>query len=195
MQSLGLDGSVFVHDAALVGYPPMHRDHRFGRELAGVRLCEGVRVEAFAVVEHGIWQATVIGARSWLMPYVHVGHDVVVGEDCEIAGGSVIAAHSTLGAGVRIGLHTVTRPGVTIGDGARTGAGAVVVCDVPAGETWVGNPARKLERKGAPTAELVDVDEAERFAAAAGVGVGDWADTVARWDLSPARGREPHPCW
>lgn len=186
----GVDGAVMVHDQALVGYPPMHRDHRCSEGLAGVRLCEGVKVEAFAVVEHGIWRATVVGARSWLMPYVHVGHDVVIGEDCEVAGGSVIAAHCTLGRGVRIGLHTTTRPGVTIGDGARTGAGAVVVCDIPPGETWVGNPARKLGRRAAPTAGPVAEDEAERMAAMAGIAANEWAATVALWGPR----REMHPC-
>lgn len=45
---------------------------------------------------------------------------------------------------VAIGMSAVIGPGVTIGRGATIGMGAVVTKSVPAGETWVGNPARKL---------------------------------------------------
>jgi acetyltransferase-like isoleucine patch superfamily enzyme len=46
--------------------------------------------------------------------------------------------------GASIGAGAVILPGVTIGEGAMIGAGAVVTKSVPAGETWVGNPAHKL---------------------------------------------------
>lgn len=45
--------------------------------------------------------------------------------------------------GASIGANVTILCGVTIGEGALIGAGSVVTKDVPAGETWVGNPARK----------------------------------------------------
>lgn len=46
--------------------------------------------------------------------------------------------------GATIGANATILPGVTIGKGAMIGAGAVVTMDVPDGETWVGNPARRM---------------------------------------------------
>lgn len=43
-----------------------------------------------------------------------------------------------------IGMGALIGAGVTIGEGAFIGMGAVVTKDVPAGETWVGNPARPI---------------------------------------------------
>ena len=50
-----------------------------------------------------------------------------------------------VGKGASIGAGAVILPGVTIGANALIGAGAVVTKDVPCGETWAGNPARRLE--------------------------------------------------
>lgn len=44
--------------------------------------------------------------------------------------------------GASIGANATILGGVTIGAGALIGAGSVVTRDVPAGELWVGNPAR-----------------------------------------------------
>lgn len=55
---------------------------------------------------------------------------------------------------VNIGANATIGPGLRIGQGATIGMGAVVTKDVPAGETWVGNPARPL-RKASLTAEVV----------------------------------------
>ena len=52
-------------------------------------------------------------------------------------------AQTRVGRGASIGGGAVILPGVTIGAGAMIGAGAVVTKDVPAGETWAGNPARR----------------------------------------------------
>ncbi len=44
--------------------------------------------------------------------------------------------------GVSIGANATILPGLVIGEGAMIGAGSVVTRDVPAGELWVGNPAK-----------------------------------------------------
>ncbi|MFW2136702.1 acyltransferase [Chryseobacterium sp. TY4] len=45
--------------------------------------------------------------------------------------------------GASIGANATILPGLTIGENAIIGAGSVVTKDVPAGETWFGNPAKK----------------------------------------------------
>ncbi len=50
-----------------------------------------------------------------------------------------------VGNDVLIGTNAMVLKGVTIGDQAIIGAGSVVTHDVPSGEIWAGNPARKLK--------------------------------------------------
>ena len=44
--------------------------------------------------------------------------------------------------GASIGAGSVILPGLTIGEGSMVGAGSVLTKDIPAGELWIGNPAR-----------------------------------------------------
>ena len=46
-----------------------------------------------------------------------------------------------------IGANTTVLPGIKIGKGAIIGSGSVVTKDVPEGEVWVGNPARKIKKR------------------------------------------------
>ncbi|MCR4809449.1 MAG: N-acetyltransferase [Prevotella sp.] len=48
--------------------------------------------------------------------------------------------------GASIGAGSVILPGITIGENAMIGAGSVVTRDVPAGELWLGNPARFMKK-------------------------------------------------
>jgi serine O-acetyltransferase len=66
---------------------------------------------------------------------------VTVGWDYRGARRPIIGDNVFIGAGAKV------LGAVTVGDGARIGANAVVVCDVPAGATAVGVPARIVERR------------------------------------------------
>ena len=86
--------------------------------------------------------------------HVHVHHfgylgDVAIGDGANIGAGTVTcnfdgtAKHRTvIGAEAFIGSNTMLIAPVTVGEGARTSASAVVTRDVPPGMLAVGIPAR-----------------------------------------------------
>jgi bifunctional UDP-N-acetylglucosamine pyrophosphorylase/glucosamine-1-phosphate N-acetyltransferase len=87
--------------------------------------------------------------------------DADVGARTNVGAGTITANYdgsakhrTTIGEGVFLGVDTMLRAPVTLGDGARTGAGAVVTHDVPAGKLAVGVPARIRE----PRAKASETD-------------------------------------
>lgn len=131
-----------IHPTAVIGDPPQMR----GYTGPGItpEIAPTARVEALVTVDAGCEHATFIGAGTWLMKGVHVGHDAWIGCDCEIAPLTSVGGYVTIGHRVKVGQGALFKPGVIVGDDARIGMGAVVTKNVPAGETWVGNPARNM---------------------------------------------------
>ena len=92
-----------------------------------------------------------LGARVRQHHMSYIG-DADVGADTNVGAGTITANYdgsrkhrTTIGTGVFLGVDTMLRAPVTLGDGSKTGAGAVVTHDVPAGRLAVGVPARIRE--------------------------------------------------
>ena len=64
-----------------------------------------------------------------------------------------------IGKNVWIGAGAVFLPGITVGDGAVIGAGAVVTRDIPADVVAVGNPCRVLRPVGERDRAYYDRDK------------------------------------
>ncbi len=87
---------------------------------------------------------------------VHLAYvgDAAVGERTNIGAGTITCNYdgtrknrTTIGKDVFIGSNSSLVAPLSIGDGAATGAGTVVIRDVAVGERVVGNPARALPSK------------------------------------------------
>ena len=100
-------------------------------------ICEGVEIEDEVFVGHGV---VFINDKS---PRATTAEGRLQIDDDWQAIPTVVKRGASIGSGATILC------GVTIGENAMVGAGAVVTRDVPGGTTVVGNPARTL-RKGKP---------------------------------------------
>jgi bifunctional UDP-N-acetylglucosamine pyrophosphorylase/glucosamine-1-phosphate N-acetyltransferase len=111
----------------------------------GVTIAPDVHIGNFVEMKNArIGSGTQIGHVSY------VG-DAEVGERVNIGAGTItcnfdgINKHqTTIGDDVFVGSDSMLVAPVTLGDGSRTGAGAVVTKNVPAGKTVVGIPARVI---------------------------------------------------
>ncbi len=109
----------------------------------GAYLCAGVHIGNYAEVKNAR-----LGRGVKMGHFSYIG-DAEVGDETNIGAGTVTCnfdgreKHRTLiGRGAFIGSDTMLVAPVTLGDGARTGAGSVVTRDVPPGANVVGAPAR-----------------------------------------------------
>ena len=85
---------------------------------------------------------TRIGNDNWIMAYVHIAHDCVVGNQVTMANGSTLAGHVQIGDFVTLGAFTVVHQFCAIGAYAFSAMGTVVFKDVPPYLMIAGNAAK-----------------------------------------------------
>ncbi|MBL8899063.1 MAG: bifunctional N-acetylglucosamine-1-phosphate uridyltransferase/glucosamine-1-phosphate acetyltransferase [Planctomycetes bacterium] len=123
----------------------------FAHLRPGTTLAEGVDVGNFVEVNR-----TQMAAGSKAKHLTYLG-DAIIGEKANIGAGTVTANYdgkskftTRIGARAFIGSGAILVAPATVGDGAKLGAQAALVHkEIPAGEVWVGVPARPLAARGA----------------------------------------------
>ena len=112
-----------------------------GRVLTGIEIHPGARIGRRLFIDHGM--GVVIGETA------EIGDDCTLYQGVTLGGTSLTRGqkrHPTLGNGVIVGSGAQVLGPFRVGDGARIGAAAVVLREVPEGVTMVGNPARQVAR-------------------------------------------------
>lgn len=106
-----------------------------------------VEVGSNTCIDRGALADTVIGDYTKINNLCHIAHNNKIGKNVSITGCVNVSGSNEIDDDVWIAPNSTIRGWVHIGEGATIGMGAVVVKDIPSHETWVGNPARKLEKK------------------------------------------------
>lgn len=112
----------------------------------GCNICANVLIENEVVIGNNVTVKS--GVQLWdgvtLEDNVFVGPNVTFTNDLfpRSKNPDWKLSKTVVKKGASIGANATILCGITIGENAMIGAGSVVTKDVPAGEIWIGNPAR-----------------------------------------------------
>jgi len=111
---------------------------QLSRFLTGVEIHPGATIGPGLFIDHGM--GVVIGETT------EIGEDVTIYQGVTLGGTGKESGkrHPTVHDGVIIGTGARVLGSVEIGEGAKIGAGSIVIRDVPANSTVVGNPGRAV---------------------------------------------------
>jgi UDP-3-O-[3-hydroxymyristoyl] glucosamine N-acyltransferase len=142
-----LGARVYVYPGARIGqegfgFAPTNAGFLTAPQLGRVILEDDVEVGANTTIDRGSAQDTVIGAGSRLDNLVQIGHNVVLGRCCVIVAQVGIAGSTVLEDFVQVGGQAAIAGHLRIGRGARIGAQAGVISDLPSGAEVLGSPAQ-----------------------------------------------------
>lgn len=129
---------------------------QLARFFTGIEIHPGAKIGKGLCIDHGM--GVVIGETAEIGNDVLIYHGVTLGGTGKDKG----KRHPTIGDNVVIGAGAKVLGPIHIGDGAKIGANAVVVKDVPAGATAVGIPAKNLIRTNATIIEISNFMGAKR---------------------------------
>jgi len=116
-----------------------------GRVVTGIEIHPGAKIGRCLFIDHGMG--------------VVIGETAEIGDNCTLYDGVTLGGtrptkdqtgrkrHPTIGNNVIVGAGAKVLGPLKVGDGARIGAAAVVLKEVPPGATMVGNPARQVVRR------------------------------------------------
>lgn len=130
------------------GFNPLtleDKNRKMLNHYGGVTIEDNVHIGVNCSVNQGSIDDTIIKEGAKLNTMVHVAHNCIVGKNTVITMPTQICGSVIIGDNCHIGSTTI-RNQCKVGDNAILGLGSVVVKDVDAGLTVVGNPAKPLRK-------------------------------------------------
>jgi len=128
--TIGKNNRIFSH--AAIGTIP--QDLKFHGEDVQLIIGDNNTIREFTLFNPGTQgggSITKVGNNNLFMGYVHLGHDVIIGDHCILANAVTLAGHVELGNHVVIGGLTPIHQFVHIGDYAMIGGASAITQDIP----------------------------------------------------------------
>jgi UDP-N-acetylglucosamine acyltransferase len=164
--TLGVNNQVFQF--ASIGAAP--QDKKYNNEPTELIIGDSNTIREFVTLNRGTAQdkgATRIGNDNWIMAYVHVAHDCIVGDHCIFANSTNLAGHVEIGDWVILGGYTGIHQFCKVGPHAMSGVGSVVLHDIPPFVMVSGNTAQAhginsegLKRRGFVADDIAQIRQA-----------------------------------
>ena len=183
--SIGVDNHIFQF--ASLGAQP--QDKKYAGEPTRLAIGNRNTIREFCTFNIGTSQdagVTRIGDDNWIMAYVHIAHDCVVGNNTILANNATLAGHVHLGDWVILGGLTGVHQFVKIGAHAMAGFASRVAQDVPPFMMIEGNPLavrgfnlEGLRRRGFTPERLKAVKQMHRLLYRQGLTLEDAMQAIA----------------
>jgi UDP-N-acetylglucosamine acyltransferase len=171
---IGADNRVFQF--ASLGAEP--QDKKYRGERSELVIGDRNVIREFATFNRGTSEgggATRIGDDNWIMAYVHIAHDCVVGNHVVFANNATLAGHVEIGDFVILGGFTGVHQFCKVGAHAFAGMGSLINADVPPFVIVAGSYAKPrginsegLKRRGFDATRIAAIKRAYRTVYVAG---------------------------
>ncbi len=137
--TIGKENRIFQF--ASVGAEP--QDKKYKGEPTTLTIGDRNLIRENVTINRGTAQdigKTVIGDDNWIMAYVHIAHDCIVGNNTIFANNATLAGHVTIHDYALLGGFTLVHQFCHIGEYAMTGMGTSLGKDLPPYITAYGAP-------------------------------------------------------
>ncbi len=164
------------------------QDKKFHGEDSRLEIGDGNTIREFVTINRGTADGggvTRIGHDNWLMAYIHIAHDCLIGDHTIFANGASLAGHVIVEDHAILGGFTLVHQFCQIGAHAFCGMGSAIGKDVPPFVMVGGNPAQPhglnlegLKRRGFDKAAIQNLRRAYKLLYRSGLTVREAIDRM-----------------
>jgi UDP-N-acetylglucosamine acyltransferase len=165
------------------------QDKKYAGEPTRLEIGDNNVIREFCTFNTGTVQdagVTRIGNDNWVMAYVHVAHDCVIGDHCIFANNASLAGHVSVQDYAILGGFTGVHQFCRVGAHVITGIASVIRQDIPPYFTVAGSPAAPhginsegLKRRGYSSEALSAIKRAYKTLYKSGLGLTDAQSAIA----------------
>lgn len=170
-----------IYQFASIGDDP--QDKKYAGEPTRLSIGDRNTIREFCTISRGTSQdagETIIGDDNWIMAYVHIAHDCIVGNKTIMANNTTLAGHVHVGDWVICGGFSGVHQFCRIGAHAFLGMYAAINSDIPAYTLVSGQPAKPkginsegLKRRDFSSEQIRNIKNAYRLVYRKGLKLSD----------------------